>query len=243
MIFLHGGGDHPDSRAETFGRFAQAALAHSDGPLALAAAAATAEEAAQVAEDYLTIFRLLELPEQRLRALALTPDAPLTPDALERLAPCGLFVCGGETPLYQRALCARPEWVALLRERGLPYGGTSAGAAVAAQRAIVGGWQAERAGQARAMLYQGAGEGLDLLTVAPGLGLAPFAVDVHASQWGTLLRLVHAVDLGLVEAGWAIDENTLLVLGPDGLRLYGRGHAYHVVRGPSGALVTVHTPK
>jgi cyanophycinase len=242
MIFLHGGGDHPDSRGDTFGRFAQAALAHSAGPVALVVAGELLEEAEQIAQDYLTIFRLLDVPEERLRALAVSPDAPLTRAALERAAPCGVFVCGGETPLYHRALCLQPGWGELLRERGLPYGGTSSGAAIAARQAIVGGWQAERGGRARAMLYQGAGEGLDRLTVEPGLGLAPFAVDVHASQWGTLLRLVHAVDLGLAAEGWAIDEDTLLVLGPEGRRLYGRGHAYHVTRGPSGALVAVHTP-
>ena len=51
----------------------------------------------------------------------------------------------------------------------------------------------------------------------PGLGLVPFAVDVHATQWGTLTRLVHAVDAGLVAEGWAVDNGTVLVAG-DGLR-------------------------
>ena len=241
MIFLHGGGDHPDSRGDTFGRFAEAALAHSAGPIALVAAGPTPDEAQQIAQDYHTIFRLLDVPEERLHVLAVSPGAPLTDAALEQVGPCGVFVCGGETPLYHRALCLQPGWTELLRERGLPYGGTSSGAAVAARQAVIGGWRAERGGRARAMLYQGAGEGLDRLTVEPGLGLAPFAVDVHASQWGTLLRLVHAVDLGLAEDGWAIDEDTLLVLGPEGQRLYGRGHAYRVTRGPSGALVAVHT--
>ncbi|HEU4328459.1 MAG TPA: aspartate/glutamate racemase family protein [Roseiflexaceae bacterium] len=241
MIFLHGGGDHSDSRADTFGRFVQAALSHSDGPLVLAAAANTTDEAQKLAEEYVPIFRALDVPETRLRTLALTPDAPLERSALEQIGPCGLFVCGGETPIYHRALCRQPDWRRLLAERGIPYGGTSSGAAVAAGRAIIGGWQAERGGRSRAMLYQGAGEGLGPLTVEPGLALVPFSVDVHASQWGTLLRLIHAVDLGLVEDGWAIDEDTLLVVGPEGPRLYGRGHAYHVARGPAGAAVTVHT--
>lgn len=35
----------------------------------------------------------------------------------------------------------------------------------------------------------------------PGLGLVPFAVDVHASQHGTPTRLMHAIDAGLVQEG------------------------------------------
>lgn len=36
------------------------------------------------------------------------------------------------------------------------------------------------------MLFEGASEGLDVLSVRPGLGVVEGAVDVHASQWGTL---------------------------------------------------------
>ncbi len=68
MIFLHGGGDHPDSRADTFGRFVQAALAHSDGPLALAAAANTTDEAQPLAEEYLPSFQTLDVPAREAYA-------------------------------------------------------------------------------------------------------------------------------------------------------------------------------
>jgi cyanophycinase len=158
------------------------------------------------------------------------------------MRPSGVFVCGGATPFYHQALCADPSWVAYLHETHIPYGGTSAGAAIAAQQAIVGGWQARRGGTARAMLFQGASEGLEQLTVAPGLGLAPFAVDVHASQWGTLLRLIHAVELGAVATGWALDEDTLLEIADRSLRLHGRGHAYYVKKiGDGETTVAVHT--
>jgi hypothetical protein len=49
-----------------------------------------------------------------------------------------------------------------------------------------------------------------------GLGLGPFTVDVHAAQWGTLPRLIAAVDSGAVEHGVAIDENT--AVNVDGTR-------------------------
>lgn len=52
----------------------------------------------------------------------------------------GVFVCGGLTPAYQEALAeSSGPLSALLRERGLPYAGFSAGAAMAARDAVVGG--------------------------------------------------------------------------------------------------------
>ena len=55
-----------------------------------------------------------------------------------------------------------------------------------------------------------------------------FAVDVHATQWGTLTRLVHAVGAGLVDEGWAIDEGTVLVLDDGAVRVEGLGSGYRV---------------
>ena len=77
--------------------------------------------------------------------------------------------------------------------------------------------------------------------VRPGLGLVPFTVDVHASQMGTLTRLIHAVELGLIPEGWAIDENTMLVVDGRTHQIYGAGHGYHVQRSPDGGVsVTIH---
>ena len=81
----------------------------------------------------------------------------------------------------------------------MPYLGFSAGAAIAAERALVGGW---RIGGV-AVSPEEASEGLDELTVAPGIGLVDVAIDVHVAQWGTLSRLVAAVEAGLVEGGLA----------------------------------------
>jgi cyanophycinase len=92
------------------------------------------------------------------------------------------------------------------------------------------------------MLFQGASEGLDPITVRDGLGLVPFAIDVHASQMGTLTRLLHAVELGFVTEGWAIDENTLLQIGEGEISIYGQGHAYRVWRDSNQSVcVTIHT--
>lgn len=141
----------------------------------------------------------------------------------------GLLVCGGLTPAYQEAfaecLDALPR---VLAERGIPYAGFSAGAVLAARHAVVGGWLLDGV----PVCPEDTGEDLAELEVRPGLGLVPFAVDVHAAQWGTLARLVAAVTCGLVPYGVALDENTLLEVGGGHARVSGLGRA-HVVR-PSG---------
>jgi cyanophycinase len=175
----------------------------------------------------------LEEPERWRAALQLagaravrSVDAPPTADDLAGAA--GVFVGGGLTPDYQEALRA---W----RAPDLPYAGFSAGAAVAASRAIVGGW---RLG-GRAICAEDAGEDLDELAVRDGLGLVDFAVDVHATQWGTLTRLVHAVAAGLVPEGWAIDEGTVLVVGDGPPRVEGLGSAYRVAPQDGAVAVSV----
>jgi cyanophycinase len=240
-VFLHGGGDQPDQRAVTFGPFVKAARAHSAGPLALVVAEATAAEARESYQAYAEIFASLIAADQLIPVLV-SPGQPLRHAMLEAARPSGVFVCGGTTPLYHQALCLDLDWLAYVRATGIPYGGTSAGAAIAAQSALLGGWRAERGGQVRPILFQGASEGLELLTIQPGLGLVPFTVEVHASQLGTLTRLIQALELGWVSEGWAIDENTLLRVWGEEIQVQGQGHAYHLQRAEGGALtVAIHT--
>ena len=151
------------------------------------------------------------------------------PSAGDLAGAAGVYVGGGATPDYQEALAG---WHA---PADLPFAGFSAGAAVAAARAIVGGW---RLG-GRDVCAEEAGEDLDELAVRDGLGLVPFAVDVHATQWGTLTRLVHAVGAGLVDEGWAIDEGTVLVVDDGALRTHGLGSAYRVAARDGEVVVSV----
>jgi cyanophycinase len=175
----------------------------------------------------------LEDPERWENALRLAGASDVrcvaAPPAADDLGgAAGVFVGGGWTPGYQEALAG---W----RPPDLPYAGFSAGAAVASARAIVGGW---RLGE-RAICAEEAGEDLDQLEVRDGLGLVPFAVDVHATQWGTLTRLVHAVGACLVDEGWAIDEGTVLVVEDDAARVEGLGGAYRVARHDGQVVVSV----
>jgi len=84
---------------------------------------------------------------------------------------------------------------------------------------------------------------IDALTVRPGLGLVPFLVDVHAAQWGTLNRVMHAVltRTGPAE-GWAIDEHTTLET-TDGVpvAVHGTGAAARVRRATAETVeITIH---
>jgi cyanophycinase len=164
-----------------------------------------------------------------VRMLVVSAERPLSSDDLAGVA--GVYVAGGLTPGYQEALRAG----APLPD--VPYAGFSAGAAVAGERALVGGWRA-RIGDAEVVVCDdGAGEDLDLVEVRDGLGLVPVLADVHAAQWGTLGRLVHAV-LAERREGWAIDEGTALELrAGEPVAVHGVGAATRVRPAQDGVTV------
>ena len=156
----------------------------------------------------------------------------------------GLLVGGGLTPAYHRAL---QPYAAELRSAvtdGLPYAGFSAGAAIAASRALLGGW---RLGST-AVTHEDNAEDLDQVTVVDGLGLVDVTVEVHAAQWGTLSRLVAAVADGAAPRGVAIDEDTVVIMdatsdssAPSSIRgvgqawlVEGSGEAVRLRRLPAG---------
>ncbi|MDX6202221.1 MAG: cyanophycinase [Frankiales bacterium] len=134
----------------------------------------------------------------------------------------GLLVCGGLTPAYAAALApaaaALQDWLA-----DRPYCGFSAGAAIAANRAVVGGW---RDGELE-VCPEDSAEDIDQLRVVDGLGLVDLMVDVHCAQWGTLPRLVAA--LGPSGRGVGLDENTALQFVDGEVTVTGLGAAHHVV--------------
>jgi cyanophycinase len=222
-VFLIGGGRDDDAVRASHAGFVRAARG---GPIA----AVVLDEGADTdTARWTDALRLAGATE--VEAIVVAPD---TPPSRERLAgAAGIFVAGGWTPGYRDALAgAGSDWL----PRDVPYAGFSAGAAIAAVDAIVGGFR--RAGDGRAVCAEEAGEDLEALTVRPGLGLVPFAVDVHATQWGTLTRLVHVVDAWLAPEGWAVDEGTALVVEHDGAepRVEGVGSAYRVARAGAGTL-------
>jgi cyanophycinase len=170
---------------------------------------------------------------REVRELVVSGERPPRRADLDGAA--GVYVAGGFTPGYHDALVAAgDDWL----PRDVPYAGFSAGAAVAAERAIIGGWRLD----GRAVCAPEAGEDLDELAVAPGLGLVPFAVDVHATQWGTLTRLVHAVAAGLVGEGAPPHGPPPAPCPRRRPSPQGVGGAYRVVRDGERVSVTVARP-
>jgi cyanophycinase len=168
--------------------------------------------------------------EGQLAGATVRTTAVPVPADLDRVS--GVYVAGGLTPAYWAAVCATP-FGSALREWDGVYAGFSAGAVVASGAALVGGWRVNGID----VCDEDFSEGLEEVEVRPGLGLVPFTVDVHASQWGTLTRLAHAVAAGLAATGVAIDEHTCVEVSPTGeLRLHGRGCAYRVGLGTLSVL-------
>ena len=151
----------------------------------------------------------------------------------------GLLVAGGLTPAYQHALVPVAADIGTLIGGGVPYLGFSAGAAIAARRAIVGGW---RSG-ALVICSEDNGEDLEELTVRDGLGLVELSVDVHAAQWGNVTRLWMAAETGAVESGVAIDEDTVLIVDGDRLTVAGLGQVWWVRSSADGTTMRVQAAK
>lgn len=162
---------------------------------ALARSGEIAVEPATAAEDQEDPLRLID---------GSTPDATFFEDL------DGLLVGGGLPPAYHRVLQPHADAIRAAVRGGVPYAGFSAGAMIAPQRALLGGW---RLGST-AVTHEDNAEDLDQVTVVDGLGLISSTVEVHTSQWGTLSRLVATVAAGLATSGIAVDENTVVILDP-----------------------------
>ena len=224
-VFLIGGGWTEAAFPETYGRFAASIRGHGapriacvlldgEGREAYLARSAAAFAAVGIGDVY-PVF--------------VSRERPLQAGDLEAAA--GVLVGGGLTPAYHDAIQPTAgTWLPRLLDRGIPYAGFSAGAMIAPARGIVGGWKLRRGAADLAICAEEVSEDEEYLDVRPGLGLVPFAVDVHASQYGTLTRLLHAVWAGLVPEGWAIDEDTMVEVSGGTIAVHGLGSAYRVRR-------------
>lgn len=156
----------------------------------------------------------------------------------------GIVIGGGLTPAYLSAVRPVAPVIRKLVADGVPYLGFSAGSAIAATRAVVGGWLI---GGLEVSPEDGA-EDLDEVAIRPGLGVFDSSIDVHAAQWGNLSRLIAATEAGLIPGGYAIDENTVLIVGgagaragvgegEDALTVAGAGAVWVISRSTVGVLV------
>ena len=222
---LIGGGWRPEGQARMYGPFLDAAGASP------AVACVVVDEDGRGMEQFARWRDALAAVARCSPAPVLVPSgSPLSPAELEGAD--ALLVCGGLTPAYADAVVPVAEQVrSWLASADRPYAGFSAGAAVAAVTAVVGGWLQDGV----PVCPLDAAEDLDAVAVAPGIGLVPFAVDVHCSSWGTLPRLIAAVRGNQVASGVALDEDTALTVRDGHAETVGLGRAY-VVQADGGRL-------
>lgn len=237
-IHLVGGGWRTEGDAEVLGVFLEEAAGRAAGSgrmvprigvLLVVPADDEAEEDAPDPADFALAFAAVAPAQPIVNSV---PEGSVFPSAVLSDID-GLVVGGGLAPAYLAAVQPLIDEIRLLVGDGLPYLGYSAGAMIAADRAILGGWRMDGVPVSPAET----GEDLDEVTVAEGIGLVDLAVDVHAAQWGTLGRLVAATEGGLVEGGVAIDEGTVLIVNDEGLRISGVGNVWRVLDDAAGILV------
>lgn len=236
-IFLAGTGPDPGAFPELFDRFVQDVQEHTgrERPVRIAVAVHhRGGNPAEVLPDYAE--PLLARAPIELVPVLLGGEDPVDPAVFDGVH--GLVVGGGLTPAYWDGISASVSAISRLVAAGMPYLGFSAGAMVAPGRALIGGYLV----QGIEVCGEECSEGLGEVEIRNGLGLAPFAVDVHAAQAGTLSRAVGAVAGGLVDRAVAIDENTAVVLsapGDDGFEVLGSGNCWDIRRSGTGCSVAV----
>lgn len=217
-VHLIGGGWAEDESAWT-GRFVDEARERASGrpTIAVVLWAPTIAEGVGWHDEYRAD---LSKHDCDVRFVQLSADRAL--DASDLPGADGIFVGGGLTPGYHEAVMPAAQAIRELVADGTPYAGFSAGAMIAGDVALLGGW---RIGGVE-VTQERSNEGLDDVTLAEGLGLVDVVVDVHAAQYGNLGRAVAIVDAELAARTVAVDERTSLVVGAQALVAAGEGNVY-----------------
>lgn len=146
------------------------------------------------------------------------------------------IVAGGPVREYHRHFAPVAATIRGRVVSGAPYLGFSAGAMLASNRAILGGYHWNGA----LVSPRDWSEGVDDIVVDTGLDLVPWTVDVHAAQAGTLGRAMAVAARDRRFDVVALDENTALhVIGQGRPLISGTGHAWWVRSSDDGLNVRV----
>lgn len=233
-VHLVGGGWEPDNDAAVYGSFLAEATerAIASGRLAphIAIVVVRDGDGAEHAAKLSAALANAGLFEPVITALM--PGGKAAPAAVSEVD--GIVIGGGLTPAYLSTITPIMGEIRRQVAAGIPYLGFSAGAMIAAERALIGGW---RIGGVEVSPMEGS-EGIDEVTFASGIGLLDVTVEVHAAQWGNLSRLIAATEAGITEGGLAIDESTALVVGEGALSVVGSGSVWRVSQADGGVLVS-----
>jgi cyanophycinase len=242
-VFLIGGGRNEASYVRTYWRFVRAAVVD-DQRLSVAIvipvdARHTEEDRKQLQEDALDPFVMFEpVSREECHVIFASREEPLTAERLQAVQATGVYVHGTRMSACRDALCTDLSWLQHLREQRLPYVGHAAGAAIAAERAVLGGWLIALQHFNSEIAPDKTGDGIEYAEVVTGLGLVPFVVETRATQHGTLSRLTHLVAEGALPGGWALDESAMLEIHDVMLRVHGPNTAYRLRSLGEGAVRT-----
>src|SRR5688500_10750209 len=102
-IFLHGGGDSPDSFqpfVETCKRIAMIILQENESDITA----------------YHSVLSRAGAQMFNLHTFVISQEQPLNLDEVHEFRPNGIFVCGGVTPNYHAALCHNSQLASYIRE-------------------------------------------------------------------------------------------------------------------------------
>lgn len=145
----------------------------------------------------------------------------------------GIFLTGGDQVKLVSLIGGTPvsEAITQRHARGAVIGGTSAGASAQSLHMIAFGKSGSLPRQR-------------MIQLAPGLGLCPhLIIDQHFRQRDRIGRLMSAVALNPSLLGVGIDEDTGLIIAPDGIaEVYGT-HSVTIVDGAGLRYTDVHAVK
>ena len=225
-LYLIGGGWNEVSFKRTFGRFVLAGTKNGLCKILLVLAIEDLAARKEITEDFTNMFN--ELGNVKTEPFFLSKTNNMTLDILNTIEPSCIFVGGGLTPRYQELLGKNRDFIDYIIQNNIPYGGFSAGSAISSKESIVGGWKIKDSGKDIPILDSDFSEELEYIEIRDGLGFINSPIDVHGSQWGTITRVIHAVDQNIINTGLVIDESTMIEYKNDTMTVFGIGQVYLV---------------
>lgn len=199
-LLIIGGAEDKTGECKILKRFIQ-----TSGGRKIVVMTAATEYPQQVGSEYFELFRGLGVRDVQVLDVANRKQADSEALVQTLDSAGGVYFTGGDqlriTGLIGGTLLGRT--LHHLYERGVIIAGTSAGASVMSDTMIVGG----ESGTPKK----------NTLTMAPGLGLLrAVVVDQHFAQRGRIGRLLEAVAQNPYVLGVGIDEDTGILVEPDG---------------------------
>lgn len=208
-LFLIGGAEDKQDKCEVLRKFVK--LSGGEDSHVIVITSATLSPVS-VGQDYLKVFQRLGAGSIEILELDSRQKADNNRVKRQMEKASGIFFTGGDQLRLTSILggTLTDEEIKRAYRRGAVIAGTSAGASVMSETMIVEG-DSDQAPK------------LNTIKMAPGLGLlAEALVDQHFAQRGRIGRLLSAIAHNPYILGIGIDEDTAVVIGPDGqLEVFG----------------------